>query len=73
MINLKKIKKKEDLLKYYLILSKDIINDNESLNILNKLNTFNKLDKFINVKYDQNINYFNSNLNVDLFDKKQNI
>ena len=71
LIDLKKIKKKEDLLKYNLILSKDIINDNESLNILNKLNTFNKLDKFISVKYDQNINYFNSNLNADLFDKSK--
>ena len=71
VIDLEKIKKKEDLVKYNLILSKDIINDNESLNILNKLNTFNKLDKFISVKYDHNINYFNSNLNVDLFDKSK--
>ena len=67
--NLEKIKLKKDLVKYNLIISEDIINNKQTLNILNKLNTFNKLDKFINIEYDQNINYFNVNLNFNLIDK----
>lgn len=66
---LKKVKLKKDLVKYNLIISKDIINNKQTLNVLNNLNTFNKLDKFINIKYDQNINYFNINLNFNLIDK----
>ena len=66
---LEKIKLKKDLVKYNLIISKNIINNKQTLNVLNKLNTFNKLDKFINIKYDQDINYFNINLNFNLIDK----
>ncbi len=66
---LEKIKLKKDLVKYNLIISKNIINNKQTLNVLNKLNTFNKLDKFINIKYDQDINYFNVNLNFNLIDK----
>ena len=69
--DLEKIKKIGDLKKYNLVLKENFMNDVKSVNNLNKLNTFNKLDKFITIKYDQNFNYFNSDLNIDLLDTKK--
>ena len=68
---LKNIKSLSQLKTYNLDLSEKIITSIDLTNSINKLNTFNKLDKIINVIYNNNINYYHTNLNISFIDIKR--